>query len=299
MKPTANFLPLVGGERLDARTAGKSVLPVASTTTLAARYWKSAPGIDVRWSRRRRRAYGARAVQPSTGRQPPFWMRRSSSLPLSNSWLPTEAKSTFIRLVAMVIGSSKKRPFASGLAPMLSPAKTVACRSPYWRLLVLDGLGQVGGAAGELAVDVGAGGLEVAVEVVEGQQVDVRRRALLLRFVRDRDGVRDRPRACDDDIGRCLVGRRERRHENCADHRCEHQRNGPAHPPSAESVSHAVPPFPVTYLLDARRMLTYVVRPERCVFGENPVARPACYGPRDGTPLTGLRKGRLTKARLY
>ena len=45
---------------------------------------------------------------------------------LVNSWLPTEAKSTFIRLLATVIGSSKKSPFASGLAPMLSPAKTVA-----------------------------------------------------------------------------------------------------------------------------------------------------------------------------
>jgi hypothetical protein len=62
-------------------------------------------------------------------------MRRNSSAPLSNSWLPTEAKSTFMRLLAIVIGSSKNRPLASGLAPMLSPANTVAWRRPYcaWR----------------------------------------------------------------------------------------------------------------------------------------------------------------------
>jgi hypothetical protein len=33
-------------------------------------------------------------------------------------------------LVATVIGSSKNRPLASGLAPMLSPAKIVAWREP-------------------------------------------------------------------------------------------------------------------------------------------------------------------------
>ncbi len=76
-------------------------------------------------------------MQPSTGRQPPFWIRRSSAAPLSNSWLPTDAKSTFIRLVATVIGSSKKSPFASGLAPMLSPAKTVASWPPYTARLSL------------------------------------------------------------------------------------------------------------------------------------------------------------------
>ena len=79
-------------------------------------------------------------MQPSTGRQPPFWMRISSALPLSNSWLPTEAKSTFIRLVAMVMGSSKKSPLASGLAPMLSPANTVASLAPYNACLSLMAL---------------------------------------------------------------------------------------------------------------------------------------------------------------
>ena len=52
-------------------------------------------------------------------------------MPLSNSWLPTDAKSAFIRLVTIVDGSPKKRPSTSGLAPMLSPAMTLICLSPY------------------------------------------------------------------------------------------------------------------------------------------------------------------------
>ena len=43
MKPTVNFLPLSDLNRL-VPNAGNSVWPVASTTTLADRYWKSAPG---------------------------------------------------------------------------------------------------------------------------------------------------------------------------------------------------------------------------------------------------------------
>ena len=43
MKPTWNFWPLSLLKGLMPK-AGNSVLPVASTTTLADRYWKSAPG---------------------------------------------------------------------------------------------------------------------------------------------------------------------------------------------------------------------------------------------------------------
>ncbi len=43
MNPTVNFLPLSDLNRL-VPYAGSSVRPVASTTTLADRYWKSAPG---------------------------------------------------------------------------------------------------------------------------------------------------------------------------------------------------------------------------------------------------------------
>jgi hypothetical protein len=83
-------------------------------------------------------AYGA-PVQP-VAEQPPFWMRVSSAEPLSNSWLPTDEKSTFIRLVTMVAGSSWNNPFASGLAPMLSPASTVAWRPRYCACLAYTAL---------------------------------------------------------------------------------------------------------------------------------------------------------------
>src|SRR6266508_442772 len=133
MNPTWNFLPLSDLNSL-VPYAGNSGLPVASTITLADRYWKSAPGYTSVVPPPAR-AYGA-PVQPSAW-HPPFWIRCSSALPLSNSWLPTAPKSACIRLVATVTGSSWNRPFASGLAPMLSPANTVACRPAYraWRSL--------------------------------------------------------------------------------------------------------------------------------------------------------------------
>jgi hypothetical protein len=77
-------------------------------------------------------AYGA-PVQPSTGWQPPYWIRSSSCRPLSNSWLPTEEKSTFMRLLITIAGSSWNSALASGEAPMASPAITVASFRPYSR----------------------------------------------------------------------------------------------------------------------------------------------------------------------
>ena len=135
MKPTSNVLPLsdlncfiaVRGEQRLARRVDDRRSPTGTGSRRpGTRSWSCRPG-----------ARRARRCSPSTGWQPPFWMRSSSALPLSNSWLPTDAKSTFIRLEAIVIGSSKKRPFASGLAPMLSPAKIVACSVAVLRLAIL------------------------------------------------------------------------------------------------------------------------------------------------------------------
>ena len=56
-----------------------SGLPVAVLKAFADRYWKPAP------------RYGVPSAQPSTGWQPPFWIRSSSAAPSSNSWLPTLA----------------------------------------------------------------------------------------------------------------------------------------------------------------------------------------------------------------
>ena len=128
MNPTSNFLPLSLLIRLTPN-AGNSVRPLSSRTTLAERYWKSAPGYRLVVPPPSQ-PYGA-AVQPTSARQPPFWMRSSSAAPLSNSWLPTDAKSAFIRLVTIVEGSPKKSPSTSGLAPMLSPAMTLICCRPY------------------------------------------------------------------------------------------------------------------------------------------------------------------------
>ena len=59
------------------------------------------------------------------------------------------------------------------------------------------------------------------------------------------------------------------------------------------------PPFSVAYLLDAGPMLTYLARPDRCGFGENPVAGAGLGRPHDGTLLTGLRRERLMEAPVY
>ena len=52
-------------------------------------------------------------------------MRRSSSTPSSNSWLPTALTSRPIELSASIVGSSWKSAETSGLAPIRSPAPTV------------------------------------------------------------------------------------------------------------------------------------------------------------------------------
>ncbi len=96
-------------------TGGKIVLAASPcTVTFAARKLKFAPRKSVpSW-------------QPSTGWQPPFCMRRSSVTPSSNSWLPTAFMSRPKRFAASIVGSSWKRPERSGLAPIRSPADTIA-----------------------------------------------------------------------------------------------------------------------------------------------------------------------------
>ncbi len=91
---------------------GNSVSPVASLTTLAARNSKSAPPKP------------SPSRQPSTGWQPPFCIRRSSSVPSSNSWLPTALRSSPIWFIASMVGSSWNRLDSRGLAPIRSPADT-------------------------------------------------------------------------------------------------------------------------------------------------------------------------------
>lgn len=96
--------------------AGNSVVP-SVFTVLAARKPKLAPG----------KALFTR--QGSSGvflAQPPFFMRRSSVWPLSNSWLPTALKSIFIAFTASMVGSSRNSADTSGEAPIMSPAETTA-----------------------------------------------------------------------------------------------------------------------------------------------------------------------------
>ena len=97
------------------RTAGRSSRRSSRTSR-----WR--PG-----TRSRRPPNGSPAWQPSTGWQPPFCMRSSSSTPSSNSWLPTPLKSSPIRLCASMEGSSWKSADRSGVAPMRSPADTMSC----------------------------------------------------------------------------------------------------------------------------------------------------------------------------
>ncbi len=173
MKPTVIGRPLVEGNRLTPY-AGKSgllgrvvddvrgqVLEVGARVGLRRR--QLAVPLDVygaavaagRPSSRRSGCAAARPCPCRTRGCRPRRSRRSSGSPM------------------IVAGSSLNRPLTRGLAPMLSPAMTVACRAPYCRCLSAHGLGEVRGAAGELAVHGQAGRLEVAVEVVPGEQVDV------------------------------------------------------------------------------------------------------------------------------
>jgi len=63
--------------------------------------------------------------------QPPFCSRFSSAEPLSNSWLPTDVKSTPTWFITSTAGSSKNSAEISGEAPMKSPPPTTALRG-FW-----------------------------------------------------------------------------------------------------------------------------------------------------------------------
>ena len=78
-------------------------------------------------------------MHPEAG-QPPFCMRSSSARPLSNSWLPTDAKSTCMRFIASIAGSLANSWLTSGAAPMPSPAITVNACSPYTACLSFNAL---------------------------------------------------------------------------------------------------------------------------------------------------------------
>ena len=82
-------------------------------TTFAERYWNPAP------------ANPSPSWQPSEGWHPPICIRRSSSWPRSNSWLPTDATASFIALSDSIAGSSWKSAETSGDAPIRSPAATM------------------------------------------------------------------------------------------------------------------------------------------------------------------------------
>ena len=111
-------------------TAGNTVLPVSVRVTLAARYWKFAPGKVPAGQE-----FWLSLPSPS-GRQPPVCMRRSSRQPSSNSWLPTLAICSPIRFIAMMVGSSWNAADSSGVAPMRSPAATVTVCRPLERARV-------------------------------------------------------------------------------------------------------------------------------------------------------------------
>ncbi len=97
--------------------------PVAVCTTLAASHWKCAPSnVPGAFEPRPLQLFGS--GWPAVILQPPCCNRSSSAAPLSNSWLPTEVKSTPTRLSASTVGSSKNSADTSGDAPTRSPPAT-------------------------------------------------------------------------------------------------------------------------------------------------------------------------------
>ena len=77
---------------------------------------------DVRGEHRVLRTGEAVAVlAPSMGWQPPFWRRRSSATPSSNSWLPTLVTSRPSLFISSTTGSSWKAALTSGAPPTRSP----------------------------------------------------------------------------------------------------------------------------------------------------------------------------------
>ena len=75
-------------------------------------------------------------------------------------------------------GLFEEQPVGQGTGADVVARENGRLQVPVRGLAVLHRLGQVGGAAGELSVDVVPRGLEIAVEVVEGEEVDVGRALL-------------------------------------------------------------------------------------------------------------------------
>ena len=152
-------------------------------TTLAARYLKSAP-LNV-WP----------VSQPSVGWQPPRCMRLSSASPSSNSWLPTErdVEPDLVHGLDRRLVVVERRDQRAGADQVAGGDDAASCAAPL-ELAHVAGEdrgaagGRVGscGGGGRRRIDAdaaGRGGLEVPVEVVEGQQLDLHVLGLLMVMV--------------------------------------------------------------------------------------------------------------------
>ena len=119
MPMKATFTPL----KVLMPAAGSSVRPVAVSKTLAESHLNLAPS-NVPGAAEPRPLQLFGSGLPLVILQPPVCRRRSSTAPLSNSWLPTALNSTPILFSVSIAGSSKNRADTSGEAPMKSPAPT-------------------------------------------------------------------------------------------------------------------------------------------------------------------------------
>ena len=118
-------------------------------------------------------------------------MRRSSSTPSSNSWLPTPVTSSPSAFIASIVGSSWNGAESSGLAPIRSPAPTVSvfgfCARSCLRCVARYSTPPAAidrravGSTRRCAPDEPGRRLEVAVEVVEREQLDLGVLVVLLR----------------------------------------------------------------------------------------------------------------------
>ena len=113
MNPTATALRPVPNRRMPV--AGNSV-ERSGRKVLAERYVNLAPANGSIWQNLRAVCWA----------QPPFCLRSSSSVPWSNSWLPTALKSTPMRFITPIAGSSRNSDEATCDALIMSPAETVA-----------------------------------------------------------------------------------------------------------------------------------------------------------------------------
>ena len=138
----------------------------------------------------------------SVGWQPPYCIRSSSASPSSNSWLPTALRSSPIWFIASIVGSSWNAAESSGLAPIRSPAETTSefgfvareradvgrqVRGPA-------GVDRGGARRGRDAARAAGRRLQVAVEVVDGQQLHLDVARLGLRGGRNEKGQREKRR---------------------------------------------------------------------------------------------------------